>query len=153
TGSTRSTSACGRGMTCTLINSPTLRAAAAPASVAALTAPTSPRTKIVTYPAPIYSFPRSVTFAALTIASAASTAPTKPLVSTIPSASRGISCVLTFPVVEIKVGLFLVLRKPITARAKNQEKADVRGQKSEVSGQWLVVSGQKYRAYNQIVPG
>jgi hypothetical protein len=39
----------------------------------------------------------------LTIASAASTAPTKPLVSTIPSASKGISCILTFVVVEIKV--------------------------------------------------
>src|SRR6185503_9999125 len=37
------------------------------------------------------------------MASAASTAPTKPLVSTIPSASKGISCILTFIVVEIKV--------------------------------------------------
>ena len=35
-------------MTWTEINSPTRRAAAAPASVAALTAPTSPRTKTVT---------------------------------------------------------------------------------------------------------
>ena len=42
------TSPCGRGMTWTLMSSPTRRAAAAPASVAALTAPTSPRTKIVT---------------------------------------------------------------------------------------------------------
>jgi len=31
------------------------------------------------------------------------------LVSTIPSASKGISCILTFSVVEIKVGLFSVL--------------------------------------------
>src|ERR1044071_8165403 len=38
----------------------------------------------------MYSLPMRVTLAALTIASAASTAPTKPLVSTIPSASRGI---------------------------------------------------------------
>ena len=39
-----STSSCGRGITCTETSSPTRRAAAAPASVAALTAPTSPRT-------------------------------------------------------------------------------------------------------------
>src|ERR1044072_6996920 len=38
----------------------------------------------------MYSLLMRVTLAALTIASAASTAPTKPLVSTIPSASRGI---------------------------------------------------------------
>src|SRR5215210_3023837 len=37
------------------------------------------------------------------MASAASTAPTNPLVSTIPRASKGISCILTFIVVEIKV--------------------------------------------------
>ena len=43
-----STSACGRGMTWTETSSPTRRAAAAPASVAALTAPTSPRTITVT---------------------------------------------------------------------------------------------------------
>src|SRR5262245_13642091 len=47
-GMTRSTSTWGRGMTCTETSSPTRRAAAAPASVAALTAPTSPRTKTVT---------------------------------------------------------------------------------------------------------
>ena len=41
-----STSACGRGMTCTDTSSPMRRAAAAPASVAAFTAPTSPRTII-----------------------------------------------------------------------------------------------------------
>src|SRR5208282_6430774 len=39
-----STSSCGRGITWTATSSPTRRAAAAPASVAALTAPTSPRT-------------------------------------------------------------------------------------------------------------
>src|SRR2546425_6615050 len=43
-----STSVCGRGMTCTDTSSPTRRAAAAPASVAAFTAPTSPRTITVT---------------------------------------------------------------------------------------------------------
>ena len=43
-------------------------AAAAPASVAAFTAPTSPRTITVTYPPPTYSLPMRVTFAALTIA-------------------------------------------------------------------------------------
>ena len=47
-GRIRSTSACGRGMTWTETSSPTRRAAAAPASVAALTAPTSPRTMTVT---------------------------------------------------------------------------------------------------------
>src|SRR5260370_24607909 len=43
-----STCSCGRGMTCTETSSPTRRAAAAPASVAAFTAPTSPRTITVT---------------------------------------------------------------------------------------------------------
>src|SRR5204862_334632 len=50
-----STHECGRGMTCTLPSSPTSRAAPAPASVAALTAATSPRTMAVTKPAPIFS--------------------------------------------------------------------------------------------------
>jgi len=43
-GSTSWTSSCGRGITCTLTTSPTVRAAWAPASVAALTAATSPMT-------------------------------------------------------------------------------------------------------------
>src|SRR5262245_18418811 len=47
-GRTSSRFECGRGMTWTLINSPTRRAAAAPASVAAFTAATSPRTMAVT---------------------------------------------------------------------------------------------------------
>src|SRR5207249_2595692 len=47
-GSTSSRLACGRGITCTETSSPTRRAAAAPASVAALTAATSPRTRAVT---------------------------------------------------------------------------------------------------------
>src|SRR5687767_8410263 len=50
-----STLPCGRGITCTLTSSPTRRAAAAPASVAAFTAATSPRTIAVTNPAPIFS--------------------------------------------------------------------------------------------------
>src|SRR5215510_3596503 len=55
TGRFSSTDECGRGMTCTLTSSPTRRAAAAPASVAALTAATSPRTIAVTKPPPIFS--------------------------------------------------------------------------------------------------
>src|SRR5215207_11004443 len=82
-----STSVCGRAITCTDTSSPTRRAAAAPASVAALTAPTSPRTITVTYPAPMYSLPINTTLAALTMASAASIEPIRPFVSTIPSAS------------------------------------------------------------------
>src|SRR5580765_653525 len=85
-----STSTCGRGMTCTDTSSPTRRAAAAPASVAAFTAPTSPRTITVTYPAPMYSLPIRMTLAALTIASAASIDPISPFVSISPSASDDI---------------------------------------------------------------
>src|SRR5215210_9331707 len=54
-GRASSTLPCGRGITCTLTSSPTRRAAAAPASVAAFTAATSPRTMAVTNPAPIFS--------------------------------------------------------------------------------------------------
>src|SRR4029453_2446329 len=86
-GSASSRVACGRGMTCTDPSSPTRRAGAAPASVAAFTAATSPRTMAVTYPAPIFSHPTSGTFAAFTIASAPSIIATSPLVSPIPSAS------------------------------------------------------------------
>src|SRR3989449_294279 len=87
-------------MTCTATSSPTRRAAAAPASVAALTAPTSPRTITVTYPAPIYSLPIRTTLAALTIASAASMEPTNPLVSIIPKASLAMRSSLAFPPTE-----------------------------------------------------
>src|SRR5437773_7260950 len=69
------------------MSSPTRRAAAAPASVAALTAATSPRTIAVTYPEPIFSQPTRLTFAAFTIASAASIIATRPRVSIIPRAS------------------------------------------------------------------
>src|SRR5438105_1453860 len=86
-GKTSSRFECGLGITCTLINSPTRRAAAAPASVAAFTAATSPRTIAVTYPEPIFSHPTRFTFAALTIASAASIIAISPRVSIIPKAS------------------------------------------------------------------
>src|SRR5579859_2592273 len=85
-GRINSTSEWGRGMTWTETSSTTRLAAAAPASVAAFTAPTSPRTITATNPPPTYSLPISVTLAALTMASAASIAPIRPLVSTIPRA-------------------------------------------------------------------
>src|SRR5215470_12486813 len=113
----RSTSTCGRGITCTDTSSPTRRAAAAPASVAALTAPTSPRTRTVTYPAPMYSLPTSTTLAALTIASAASTEPISPRVSTMPSASDAIGVTHCNRIAEYhstldgpRSGAFLLLR-------------------------------------------
>src|SRR5579862_1612819 len=77
----------GLGITCTPMSSPTFRAAAAPASVAALTDATSPRTMLVTIPASTFCQPTNVTLAVLTIASVASTMPTNPRVSTMPSAS------------------------------------------------------------------
>ncbi len=82
-----SRSSAGRGMTCTPTSSPTRRAAAAPASVAAFTEPTSPRTIAVTRPASTFCHPTNTTFAALHMASAASIIPTRPRVSTMPSAS------------------------------------------------------------------
>src|SRR5713226_676528 len=85
-----STSACGRGITCVLTTSPTLRPAAAPDSTALLTAPTSPRTIAVTRPASIFSQPTSTTFADFTAASAASIIATRPRHSIIPKASRSI---------------------------------------------------------------
>src|SRR6187455_314813 len=74
-------------MTWTPTSSPTLRAAAAPASVAALTEATSPRTIAVTRPASTFWYPTKTTFAVFTMASAASIMPTRPRVSTMPSAS------------------------------------------------------------------
>src|SRR5262249_23851152 len=82
-----SRSSAGRGITWTPTSSPTRRAAAAPASVAAFTDPTSPRTIAVTRPASTFCQPTNTTFAALTIASAASIMPTRPRVSIMPSAS------------------------------------------------------------------
>src|SRR5215469_5374354 len=74
-------SACGRGMTCTDTSSPTAVAVSAPASVAAFTAPTSPMMVTATSPSPTWSRPTIVTLAALTMASAAASAATYPLVS------------------------------------------------------------------------
>src|SRR5436305_11378373 len=76
-------------MTCTPTSSPTRRAAAAPASVAAFTEPTSPRTMAVTRPASTFCQPTNTTLAVFTMASAASIMPTRPRVSTRPSASPG----------------------------------------------------------------
>src|ERR1051325_5229793 len=70
----------------------------------------------------MYSLPSSCTFAALTIASAASTAPTNPLVSTIPSASRGISLSSLLSIVEIKSDCIgSLFRQRTTASDKKQE--------------------------------
>src|SRR5688500_776892 len=73
-------------MTCAEMSWPTRPAAAAPASTAARTAATSPPNITVTSPASARSLPRKRTSAALRPASAASTAPTSPLVSTSPRA-------------------------------------------------------------------
>src|SRR5690554_2316326 len=54
-GMTASTLTCGRGMTCTATTSPTFSALRTPASTAAFTAATSPRTIAVTYPPPVFS--------------------------------------------------------------------------------------------------
>src|SRR5438094_7113519 len=81
---------CGRGITWVATTSPTLRPAAAPASTALFTAPTSPRTIAVTKPASIFSHPTSTTFADFTAASAASIIATRPRHSIIPRASRSI---------------------------------------------------------------
>src|SRR5260370_4830135 len=76
----------------------------------------------------MYSFPNSWTFAAFTIASAASTAPTKPLVSTIPSASRAISVrPHFFKIVEVKKQNRIRLCERLqatTLRVKNQDSHD-----------------------------
>src|ERR1039458_6303366 len=83
-----STSAsCGRAITCDDTSSPTAFAAADPASTAARTLPTSPRTIAVTKPPPICTVFTSSTLAAFTIASHASTSPTRPFVSINPIAS------------------------------------------------------------------
>src|SRR5215813_3761863 len=79
-------SPCGRGITCTEISSPTLDAVSAPASVAALTAPTSPLMMTATSPSPTSCRPTITTLAALTIASAAARAATYPFVSIMPRA-------------------------------------------------------------------
>ncbi len=75
-GNAVSRSPAGRGITCTPTSSPTRRAAAAPASVAAFTEPTSPRTMAVTSPASTFCQPTNTTLAVFSMASAASTMPT-----------------------------------------------------------------------------
>src|SRR5258708_1399888 len=64
-GRTFSTSAWGRGITCTETSSPTRRAAAAPASVAAFTAPTSPATGPGPGPGPVVLFAEETDVGAL----------------------------------------------------------------------------------------
>src|SRR5580692_4649771 len=83
-GSTAVRSSWGRGITCTLTTSPTLRAAAAPASTAAFTLATSPETNAVHNALPTFFQPTNSTFAALSMASVAHTSATSPLVSIIP---------------------------------------------------------------------
>src|ERR1700684_2845739 len=78
-------------MTCTEMSSPTLVAVSAPASVAALTAPTSPVIVTETRPSPTCSRPTMVTLAALTMASPAASAATYPLVSINPIALSAIT--------------------------------------------------------------
>src|SRR5690349_4095739 len=95
-------------MTWTLTSSPTRCAAALPASVAALTAPTSPATITVTRPPPMLCLPISSTFAALTIASAASIAPTNPFVSTRPNASP--LAIVVSPILYLYVYFCLLTR-------------------------------------------
>src|SRR5262245_59235580 len=74
-------------MTWALTSSPLALAAWAPASTAARTEPTSPRTKVVTKALPICTWPASVMLAALHIASVAAMVAIRPLVSTRPRAS------------------------------------------------------------------
>src|SRR6187455_3451732 len=70
---------------------PTRPAASAPASTAAFTAATSPRTNAVTMPLPALSHPIISTLAAFSIASLPSIRATRPLHSSRPRASLGIA--------------------------------------------------------------
>src|SRR5688500_17736659 len=98
-------SSCGRGMTWTLMTWPMRPAASAPASMAAFTAATSPRTKAVTMPLPALSQPIISTFAAFSIASVPSIRATNPLHSSNPKASIGMasSFLDQLPVVKLPV--------------------------------------------------
>ena len=69
--------------------SPTISAACLPASIAALTADTSPVTTTFTSHEPIFTVPTNFTSAALVIASVASIAPVRLLVSSNPIACIG----------------------------------------------------------------
>src|ERR1700758_5638799 len=90
-------------MTCTETSSPMLVAVSAPASVAALTAPTSPTIVTETSPSPTCSRPTMVTFAALTMASPAASAATYPLVSINPIALSAITDSVSFGVVRVRI--------------------------------------------------
>src|SRR5438270_8377678 len=74
-------------MTWALTSSPCWLAALEPASTAARTEPTSPRTSVVTYAPPICTWPARVTLAALHMASVAAMVAIRPLVSIRPRAS------------------------------------------------------------------
>ncbi len=73
-------------MTWTETRSETISAAAPPASVAALTAPTSPSTKTAVRPPPTFDMFTNRTLAAFSAASRASMAPMRPTTSIMPSA-------------------------------------------------------------------
>src|ERR1017187_3654798 len=81
-------------MTCTLNTSPAARPAAAPASTAARTLPTSPWTNTEHNPLPTLFQPTNSTLAAFSMASVACTSATRPFVSIIPIASLAISSLL-----------------------------------------------------------
>ena len=80
-------------MTWALTSSPLALAACAPASTAARTEPTSPRTNVVTKALPICTWPASVMLAALHIASVAAIVAIRPFVSIRPRASLAVAAV------------------------------------------------------------
>src|SRR5688572_602236 len=92
-------------MTWTLMTWPMRPGASAPASMAAFTAATSPRTKAVTMPLPALSQPIISMFAAFSIASVPSIRATNPLHSSNPKASIGMarSFLDQLPVVKLPV--------------------------------------------------
>src|SRR5262245_3291113 len=93
----------GRAMTWALTRSPTCLATCAPASTAARTEPTSPRTTVVTYAPPIWTCPTSVMLAALSMASADSIWATSPLVSINPIASFMMNHAISMKVIFVSV--------------------------------------------------
>src|SRR5580658_3098114 len=98
--STMLSESCGRAITCTLCTSPAARAAAAPASTAARTLPTSPVTYTEHRPLPTLFQPTNFTLAAFSIASVACTRATRPCVSIIPIASLAIVFLLLLPLAQ-----------------------------------------------------
>src|SRR5262249_20560312 len=81
-GKSAASSGCGRGITSARISFPPRRSTVAlPVATAVCTAATSPLTTIVTYAAPIFSFPTSDTFDDLSMSSVACSAATSPCVS------------------------------------------------------------------------